>query len=208
MGDSWCSTISVEWWSFTVGVHDLLYAWVELRGRHSASTCSEYLLSDGGSGKTSDTTGLAYKQLKLNRMLKTIKRLLRPLFLLFIFDLWRFFNASLVPDECRWRSPSLLRPTYQTTSIQPTHRPSASNNVVGILDDYTGAHMWRVKTPFCTLSQQKPERRWTTNCIQECLVGQRVLFDCHWKVNLGWSGHIFPLKQRGKRRKRNKECIG
>lgn len=51
MGDSWCSTISVEWWSFTVGVHDLLYAWVELRGRHSASTCSEYLLSDGGSGK-------------------------------------------------------------------------------------------------------------------------------------------------------------
>lgn len=34
-----------------MGVHDLLYAWVELRGRHSASTCSEYLLSDWGSGK-------------------------------------------------------------------------------------------------------------------------------------------------------------
>lgn len=41
------------------------------------------------------TTGLAYKQLKLNRMSKTIKRLLRPLFLLFIFDIWWFFLMLL-----------------------------------------------------------------------------------------------------------------
>lgn len=49
----------------------------------------------GAVAKTSDTTGLAYKQLKLNRMLKTINRLLRPLFLLFIFDIWWFFLMLL-----------------------------------------------------------------------------------------------------------------
>lgn len=51
----------------------------------------------GAVAKTSDTTGLAYKQLKLKRMLKTIKRLLRPLFLLFTMLLWSPMNAAGAP---------------------------------------------------------------------------------------------------------------
>lgn len=57
----------------------------------------------GTVAKTSDTTGLAYKQLKLNRMLKTIKRLLLPLFFhfwsltIFLMLLWFPMNAAGAP---------------------------------------------------------------------------------------------------------------